>query len=85
MTADKTISADHFLDISDEVCPMSFVLTKVALDDLKDGQTLDIICKVGDPIRNISMQLKEEGHLITDVKKQGDTHFRLTVVKGGLE
>jgi TusA-related sulfurtransferase len=83
--ADKTVTADHLLDISEEVCPMSFVLTKVALDDLENGQTLEIVCKSGDPIRNISIQLKDEGHLITDVKKQGDTHFRLTVVKGGLE
>lgn len=84
MTVGKS-TTDHFLDISEEVCPMSFVLTKVALDDIEDGETLEIICKAGDPIRNISMQLKEEGHLIKGVKKEGDTHFRLTVEKGGLD
>ncbi len=77
------ISADRFLDISNEVCPMSFVLTKLALDEMDDGQVLELVCQAGDPIRNISIQLKDEGHLIVGVQKEGEAHFRLKVKKNG--
>lgn len=77
------IAADKFIDISSEVCPMSFVLTKLALDELEDGQVLELICQTGDPVRNISIQLKDEGHMIISVKKEPDGNFRLKVKKNG--
>lgn len=77
------IAADKFIDISTEVCPMSFVLTKLALDELEDGQVLELICQAGDPVRNISIQLKDEGHLIVSVKKEADGNFRLKIKKNG--
>ena len=39
------MNADEFLDITDVVCPMTFVKTKVALEDLDDGQILERICR----------------------------------------
>lgn len=77
------IAADKFIDISSEVCPMSFVLTKLALDELDDGQVLELVCQAGDPVRNISIQLKDEGHMIISVKKEADGNFRLKVRKNG--
>ena len=36
------MKADEFLDITDVVCPMTFVKTKVALEDLDDGKILQL-------------------------------------------
>jgi tRNA 2-thiouridine synthesizing protein A len=76
-----TITADKFIDISSEVCPMSFVLTKMAVEELADGQVLELLCGAGEPVRSISMQIKEEGHTIISVKKEGEKHFRLQIRK----
>ncbi|MBI3794964.1 MAG: sulfurtransferase TusA family protein [Nitrospinae bacterium] len=73
--------ADKFIDISNEVCPMSFVLTKLAIEELADGQVLELVCGAGDPVRNISIQLKDEGHTIINVKREGEKHFRLQIRK----
>jgi len=81
MSMAEAIVSDKFIDISEEVCPMSFVLTKLAIDELSDGQVLELICQAGEPVRNISIQLKEEGHTIVSVKKEGEKHFRLQVRK----
>ncbi len=75
------LHTDLFLDISNEVCPMSFVLTKLALEKIELGQMLELVCQAGEPVRNISIQLKDEGHEITSVKKEGDNLFRIFVIK----
>ncbi|MBI5179570.1 MAG: sulfurtransferase TusA family protein [Nitrospinae bacterium] len=77
----ETIAADKFIDISEEVCPMSFVLTKLALEELGDGQVLELLCQSGEPVRNISIQIKEEGHMVISVKKEGEAFFRLQIRK----
>ncbi len=77
----EAVLADKFIDISEEVCPMSFVLTKLAIEELADGQVLELVCQTGEPVKNISIQLKEEGHTIVSVKKEGESHFRLQVRK----
>ncbi len=75
------LHTDLFLDISSEVCPMSFVLTKLALEKIEPGQMLELVCQTGEPVRNISIQLKDEGHEITSVKKEGGNLFRIFVIK----
>jgi tRNA 2-thiouridine synthesizing protein A len=77
----EAIKADKFIDISNEVCPMSFVLTKLALEELEDGQVLELLCGAGEPVRSISIQVKEEGHLVVSVKKEGEKFFRLQIRK----
>jgi len=77
----EAVTADKFIDISEEVCPMSFVLTKLALEELAEGQVLELVCQSGEPVRNISIQIKEEGHTVISVKKEGDKLFRLQIRK----
>jgi tRNA 2-thiouridine synthesizing protein A len=77
----EAVVADKFIDISNEVCPMSFVVTKLALDELGDGQILELVCGAGEPVRSISIQLKDEGHAIVSVKREGEKFFRLQIRK----
>lgn len=76
--------ADAFVDITDVVCPVTFVKTKVALEDLNDGQVLEIRLNAGEPIQNIPRSLKDEGHKVSGVRQREDGTYVLTVVKGGL-
>ena len=78
------MKADGFLDITDVVCPMTFVKTKVALEDLNDGQILELRLNDGEPIQNVPRSLKDDGHKILELANNDDGTFTIWVEKGGL-
>lgn len=75
------IKIDAVLDITNEVCPMTFVKTKLKLETLEPGQHLEVIMNDGEPMRNVPRSLKEEGHKIVGTKKERNI-FHLIVEKG---
>lgn len=77
--------ADSVVDITDVVCPMTFVKVKVALEELDDGQLLAIKMNEGEPIANVPRSLKEEGHKVLSVDHDKDATYTVLVEKGGLE
>lgn len=78
------MNADEFLDITDVVCPITFVKTKVALEDLDDGQILELRLNDGEPIQNLPRSLKDDGHKILELANNDDGTFTIWVEKGGL-
>lgn len=79
------MNADEFLDITDVVCPMTFVKTKVALEDLDDGQILELRLNDGELIQNLPRSLKDDGHKILELANNADGTFTILVEKGGLK
>jgi len=75
------ITFDEELDITDKVCPMTFVKTKVTLDELDDGEVLKIRLNDGEPKDNVPRSLREEGHEILSLEDNGDGTFTLFVKK----
>ena len=53
---------DQRIDLRGVACPMNFVRTKLALDELAIGQTLEVFLDDGEPITNVSRSLQDEGH-----------------------
>ena len=78
------MNADEFLDITDVVCPMTFVKTKVALEELDDGKILEVRLQEGEPIQNVPRSLKDDGHKILELANNDDGTFTIWVEKGGL-
>ena len=76
--------ADAVADITDVVCPMTFVKTKVALEALEDGQILELRLNGGEPMQNVPRSLKDEGHKVREVHQAEDGTYVLKIVKGGL-
>ena len=79
------MQADDFLDITDVVCPITFVKVKVALEELDDGQILEVRLNEGEPIQNVPRSLKDEGHKVLSVEDLDNGTFTLLVKKGGLK
>jgi TusA-related sulfurtransferase len=75
---------DAFVDITSVVCPITFVKVKVALEELADGQILEIRMNAGEPILNAPRSLKEEGHKILEVEASGESMYTVWVQKDGL-
>ena len=55
---------DEQVDITDKVCPMTFVKAKVSMDELEDGEVLAIRMNDGEPVQNVPRSMKEEEHKI---------------------
>lgn len=81
--AEIDIIADDSVDITDVVCPTTFVKAKVALEELDDGQILAVKMNDGEPARNVPRSIKEEGHQILKLIDNGDTTYTLYVKKVG--
>jgi TusA-related sulfurtransferase len=76
-------AADQELDISDEVCPMTFVRTRLALDRMAPGQTLLVRLRGEEPLRNVPRTAREQGHEIISLETAGDGISRLLLRRGG--
>lgn len=72
---------NDIIDITDVVCPITFVKAKVALDELDDGQILSIRMNDGEPVQNVPRSIKEEGHQILKLINNEDGTFSLIVKK----
>ena len=68
-------------DITDVVCPVTFVKAKVALEELDEGEILSIRMNDGEPVRNVPRSIKEEGHQILKLIDNQDGTYNLIVRK----
>ena len=78
----EEIKYDKFVDITDLVCPLTFVKAKVTIEELDEGQILAIRLNDGEPVQNVPRSLKDEGHKILKLDDNGDGTYTLYVEKG---
>lgn len=69
------------LDITRDVCPMTFVKVKMGLQQVPPRGTLTVRLKE-EALKNVISSLKSEGHSVTNVSREGGI-FVLDVTKGG--
>lgn len=69
------------LDITDVVCPVTFVKTKVALEELDAGQILQVHINDGEPVQNVPRSVKDEGHQVLKLSDNGDGTYELFIRK----
>ena len=74
---------DDTVDITDVVCPVTFVKAKVALEELDEGQVLAIRMNDGEPVQNVPRSIKEAGHQILKLNTNEDGTYTLIVKKVG--
>jgi len=74
---------DDMVDITDVVCPTTFVKAKIALEELDDGQILSVKMNDGEPVQNVPRSIKEEGHQILRLVNNEDGTYSLIVKKVG--
>lgn len=75
------IKIDDTVDITDKVCPLTFVKAKVAIDELYDGEVIAIRMNDGEPVANVPRSIKDEGHQILKLVNNNDETYTLIVKK----
>lgn len=64
--------ADHFLDISKDVCPMTFVRTRLLIEKMAAGETAEIRLPGGEPLENVPDSILELGHQLLRIEEEPD-------------
>ncbi len=67
------------LDITRDICPMTYVRVKLAMEKLERGAVLEVRLKGDEPTRNVPRSLKEDGHEVLSLEPLGDGTFRLLI------
>jgi len=74
-------AVDRELDLHGEVCPYTFVRSKLALEEMASGQVLSIIVDNSESASNVPRSLALEGHDVLTVDRVSGTGWRITVKK----
>ncbi len=61
---DKTI---HVLDIRNDVCPMTFVKTRLLIEKMAVGDVALILLRGAEPIENVPASVAELGHTVLEM------------------
>lgn len=69
------------LDLTGEVCPYTFVRTKLALEELAIGDEIDLLFDHRPALASVPRALREEGHEVLRIEPLSDDRFRILVRK----
>jgi tRNA 2-thiouridine synthesizing protein A len=70
------------LDITGEVCPMTFVRTRLALDRMTPGEILLVKLRGEEPLRNVPRTATEQGHEVLSLETDTDGVSVLLIRRG---
>jgi tRNA 2-thiouridine synthesizing protein A len=59
------------VDLRGEVCPYTFVRTKLALEDLEDGDELTLLLDHRPAFESVPRALREDGHEVLRIEYDG--------------
>ena len=65
-----TWDVDLFLDITQEVCPLTFVKTKLLLERMSPGQTAAVRLCGAEPLENVPRSVREHGHTVLTLQAE---------------
>jgi TusA-related sulfurtransferase len=71
----SSIIPDQSIDITGEVCPMTFVRAKLRLERMRSGEVLSVRLRGDEPLRNVPKAARDEGHIILGIVPEGNDHI----------
>ena len=72
---------DRTLDIKGQVCPLTFVRSKLAIERMAIGEVLEIIVDHQPAAVNVPRSMEHEGQTVLRVEQTGVAEWRLFVRK----
>jgi TusA-related sulfurtransferase len=61
---------DFFIDITQEICPLTFVKTKLLIEKMQPGQVARVRLCGTEPLENVPRSVKELGHTILSLEPE---------------
>ena len=66
----KEHEVDFFIDITGEVCPLTFVKTKLLIESMQPGQTAEVRLQGREPLENVPRSVNDHGHSILSLEPE---------------
>ena len=79
MSEGDDIKFDKELNIKGEVCPYTFVRSKLALEAMQAGEILQVIVDHQPATENVPRSMENEGHKVLKVEKINDSDWQIVV------
>ena len=77
----KDIKPDFEFDLKGEICPYTFVKSKLALEMLDSNQVLQVVVDNDESATNVPRSMMNEGHSVRGVEHINDRDWLLTIRK----
>jgi len=77
----REVKVDKELDIRGEVCPFTFVKSKLVLEQMKEGEVLRVLIDYEPSAENVPKSMREEGQEVIAVNKIGENLWEILVRK----
>ena len=77
----EVLKYDKELDIRGDVCPFTFVKSKLLLEQMEKGQVLRVIIDYPPSAENVPKSMREEGQEVLAVNKIGEKEWEIIVRK----
>ena len=77
----EDLKIDKKINIKGLVCPYTFVKSKLAVEDLEVGQTLEILLDYEEASRSIPKSMEDHGQRVLKVEKINDTDWVIQIRK----
>ena len=78
------VAIDRELDLSGDVCPYTFVKSKLALESMGTGEILRVRVDNGESAANVPRSMELEGHEVLSLEEDGNG-WLITVRNAGME
>jgi tRNA 2-thiouridine synthesizing protein A len=75
----QTLACDYDIDITGDICPMTYVRTRLALDRLRSGQVLGVTLRGDEPRHNVPLSATRQGHVVLAQEAAEDGTTRLFI------
>jgi tRNA 2-thiouridine synthesizing protein A len=73
--------ADRELDIRGEVCPFTFVKSKLVLEQMEVGQVLRVVLDYPPSVENVPKSMREEGQEVLAINKLDNNTWEILIRK----
>lgn len=71
----------HTLDITAETCPMTFVKTKLQLEQMAGGEVLEVLLSEGEPLDSVPRTSTEQGYQVLATEHVEGSTWRVLIRK----
>lgn len=75
------IKVDKTIDIRGQVCPYTFVRSKLAIEKMNVGEVLEIILDHKAAVENVPRSMENEGQKVLVVEQTSEKEWRIVVRK----
>lgn len=75
------IKVDRIIDLKGQICPYTFVRSKLAVEKMNIGEVIEIILDHKPAVENVPKSMENEGQKVLRIDRSGEHEWHLFIRK----